>query len=109
MAIQSLFDEGDALFDTFFVDIVDLDSGADVTHQDLIVECGLVVGFEAIDVFLGEEDVFKVEQIQVVLQQLGRQFIIKVAVRVMLALKHVGDMHGDLAEIGVTGSWGSVE
>lgn len=101
MTGESLFDELESLLHPLLVDVINLDSRADVAHEHVVIESCIILGLETIDVFLSEEDVPEVEQIEVILQEFSGELVIEVPVRVVLTLQHVGHMHGDLTKIGL--------
>ena len=67
--LQEFFDLPDAFIDAPGIKIVNLIGGLEVAEQNIVAECGAIFRVQHIDVFLGEEKMTVIEQLQIALKE----------------------------------------
>src|SRR3954454_15460269 len=95
--IELFLDLGDAIIDALQVEIVNLVGWLEIPEKHIVIERRCVFRRQRVDVLLGEKEVAEVEQLQVGLEELFRDFVVERLVGVMSFLEEAANRGSDVS------------
>ena len=81
--LQQLFDLADSLVDSLLVEVVNLVSRLEISEQNIVGQSRPVFCGQRVDLFLSEEEVAEIEQLEVIAQKFLRHLGVQLLMGVM--------------------------
>ena len=94
--IQLRFDLGDAVVHALGVEIVDFVGRLQVAQKHIVIEGRAVFRRQHVDILLGEEEMAEIEQLEIGLEELLRNFVVQRLVSVMAFLEEAANGRSDI-------------